>query len=159
MKNFLGQIVNTVKEATKKTTQAVNDALDHEDTQIAIEWAKKTAGTAADETVRLGKEIARSDMTKDAAAGAAIGAAVALPLPIIGPAAGAVIGAGLGIYKNITKPAIKTIQSTLPENQEKTPQKNDAYEQLIKFDELKQKGIITEEEFAEQKRKIFKQIS
>lgn len=156
MKNFLSQMASSVKEATKKTSQAVTDALEHEDTQATINWAKKTATTTADEAVRLGKEVARSDLAKDAAAGAAIGAVIAVPIPVIGPVVGAVVGAGLGVYKNIIKsdskhPEITKLKNSPDETSASSP---DLYDQLLKIDELRNKGILTDAEFEAQKAKI-----
>ena len=152
----LNDFASSVKVAAERTSNALSDAIEHEDTQAAIAWSKNAASTVADEATRLGKEIVHSDMAKDAATGAAIGAAVALPIPVIGPAAGAVVGAGLGIYKNIMKPDSKS--HGLVSQMEKPPLssagKPDVYDQLIKFDELRQKGILTDAEFGEQKRKI-----
>lgn len=155
-KDNLNNFVSSVKIAAERTSNAISDAIEHEDTQAAIAWSKNAASTVADEATRLGKEIVRSDMAKDAATGAAIGAAVAMPLPVIGPAAGAVVGAGLGIYKNITKPASKgpELLSQAQKQHSSSSEKPDAYDQLIKFDELRQKGILTDAEFEEQKKKI-----
>lgn len=156
MKDVFAKVSTSISEAAKKTSQVVTEAIEHEDTQAALDWAKRTANTVADEAARLGKEVARSDMAKDAATGAAIGAAVAVPIPVIGPAAGAVIGAGLGIYKNITKPTVKTPALNAPRDELERPSTPppDIYDVLIKLDELRKNGILTEEEFEEQKRKI-----
>ena len=76
MKDVFQKVSTSISEAAKKTSQAVTEVIEHEDTQAALIWAKRTANTVADETARLGKEVARSDMAKDAATGAAIGGAV-----------------------------------------------------------------------------------
>ncbi len=156
MKDVFQKVSTSISEAAKKTSQAVTEVIEHEDTQAALIWAKRTANTVADETARLGKEVARSDMAKDAATGAAIGAAVAVPIPVIGPAAGAVIGAGLGIYKNLTKPTTKASSlSALADKPEKSAALvPDIYQQLMNLDELRQKGILTEAEFQNQKEKL-----
>ena len=72
MRNLIGQVTDSIKEAAKKTSETLSSAVEHEDTQAAIEWAKKTANTAADEAVKLGQEVARSDLAKDAPTGAAV---------------------------------------------------------------------------------------
>ena len=145
-------ILSSVKDAAQKTSQAISDALEHENTKAALEWTKNAASTAADEAVRLSKEVARSDLVKDAATGAAVGAVVAVPVPIIGPAAGAVVGAGIGVFKNLTKPASSESGKAAPVLLNNTPPK-DMCEELLKLDELRQKGILTDSEFQAQKEK------
>ena len=87
-------------------------------------------------------------MVKDASAGAAVGAAIALPIPVIGPLAGAAIGAGLGVYKNIIK------KDSGIHYAKDTTQEPDVHAELLKFDELRHKGTITEVEFERQKRRL-----
>lgn len=146
-------IFGSVKDAAQKTSQAISDVLEHENTKAALEWTKNAASTAADEAVRLGKEVARSDLAKDAAAGAAVGAVVAVPVPLIGPAAGAVVGAGIGVFKNLTKPTSSESGKSVPTLVENSAPK-DIYDELLKLEELRQKGILTDFEFKNQKEKI-----
>lgn len=146
-------IFNSVKQAAQKTSQAISDVLEHENTKAALEWTKSAATSAADEAVRLGKEVARSDLVKDAATGAAVGAVVAVPVPIIGPAAGAVVGAGIGVFKNLTKPTTGEAGKALAPPVVNLPPK-EIYDELIKLDELRQKGILTDDEFLAQKSKL-----
>ncbi len=155
MKDYLGRVATTIKDAAKKSSQVVSEVIEHQDTQAAIAWTKQTTAVVADEAVRLGKEVARSELVKDAATGAAIGAAVAIPIPVIGPAAGAVVGAGLGIYKNITKQPDES-SSTQPETARliSSSTQIDPYEELIKYNELLQQGIISEDDFKSIKRKL-----
>ena len=75
--------------------------IDHEDARIAAGKAKKVASATAVGVGKLGKEVLRHDMGKDAAAGAAIGAVVGVPIPIVGPVAGAAVGAIAGVIKNV----------------------------------------------------------
>lgn len=150
-------IFSSVKQAAQKTSQAISDALEHENTKAALEWTKNAATSAADEAVRLGKEVARSDLVKDAATGAAVGAAIAVPVPIIGPATGAVVGAGLGVFKNLTKPASGEAEKPQPVLTDNRPQK-DICDELLKLDELRQKGILTDSEFQAQKEKTLRKV-
>jgi phage-related tail protein len=120
--------------------------VDKEDLRIASDWAKKTTSSVGTEALKLGKAALQSDLVKDTAAGAAVGAAIALPIPVIGPATGAVIGAGLGVYKNITK---KEQRPSISADASKPSL--DVHAELLKLDELKQKNIITQSEFDEQK--------
>lgn len=150
-------IFSSVKQAAQKTSQAISDALEHENTKAALEWTKSAATSAADEAVRLGKEVARSDLAKDAAAGAAVGAVVAVPVPLIGPAAGAVVGAGIGVFKNLTKPASREAEKPQPVLTDNRPP-TDICDDLLKLDELRQKGILSDSEFQAQKEKILKRV-
>jgi hypothetical protein len=97
------------------------------------------------------KEAAKSDLAKDMAGGAAIGGAVGIPVPVVGPLTGSVIGAGLGAYKNIAGKGTPT-HSSQP-TQEST---KDIYAEILKLGDLKEKGLITEEEFEEQKKILLK---
>jgi hypothetical protein len=111
------------------------------------------SNSGADEAVELGRRAAKSEMGKDAATGAAIGAAVAVPIPIIGPIFGAVVGAGAGIAMGL-----KSGHSKESSRQGMPNQPNlsniDFHKQLIDLDDLRQKGILTQEEFDVEKKKI-----
>lgn len=154
MNEKLKNLAGKVKEAISRAAVLVGDLngdgkIDHEDAKIAAEWTKKSAGAVGDEAARIGKEAMRSDMVKDAATGAAVGAAIAIPVPVIGPLAGAAIGAGLGVYKNIMKKESNSHQA-----KEQPVASKDVHAELIKFDELRHKGIITDAEFEVQKNKF-----
>lgn len=133
------------------------------DLKRAADFVVDTASKAATEINQLGKEAIKTDLAKDAAAGAAIGAVVAVPVPVIGPVAGAVFGAGLGVYKSI-KHGPKQSRADLPPSEapaaiavdveSKVVSAGDKFEELNKLHELKTKGILTEEEFAAEKKKI-----
>ena len=75
--------------------------VDQEDAKIAAGKAKKFASATAVGAGKLGKEVLKHDMGKDAAAGAAIGAVAGVPIPIVGPVAGAAVGAVAGMIKNV----------------------------------------------------------
>ena len=142
------------KETISSTAVVVGDLngdgkVDEEDARIAASWIRNTAESIGDEASRLGKEAMRSDLAKDAASGAAIGAVIAVPVPIIGPLAGAAIGAGFGVYKNLTKK-----NQPSPMGLDHTAAPKDFHTELLKLDDLKQKGILSESEFEIQKKKI-----
>ncbi len=153
MRKILDQMRTSVKEVRERTTEAISDVLEHEGTQATIDWARRSASAATDEAVRLGKQVVRSDMAKDAATGAAIGAVIATPLPVISPIAGAVLGVGMGLYRNFSKPEGRRIEIAPPEHK---GQKSDIYDQLLKLDDLRQKGIITDAEFEGKKRGLLR---
>lgn len=140
------------KNAISTTALLVGDIngdgkVDEQDARIAANWAKDTAATIGDEASRLGKEALRSDIVRDAASGAAVGAVMAIPIPLIGPAAGAALGAGVGVYKNLGKRG--QTASVTPQSPSVA---KDAYAELLKLDELRQRGIITDTEFNERKK-------
>ena len=101
-------------------------------------------------------------MAKDATAGAAIGAVVAVPIPLVGPIAGAVVGAGLGVYKSIKQgakleriePLAHDTSATIIEVESKIVSSVDKFEELSKLHDLKVKGVLTEDEFAAEKKKV-----
>ena len=158
-------MLEKLKKMGKKTKEAISSAavlvgdlngdgkVDHEDAKIAAKWAKEKANMVGDEAVKLGKHTIESDMAKDAAAGAAVGAVVAVPVPVIGPPMGAAIGASIGVYKNLTN---KHPPINRQKEQSKIPK--DVYAELLKLDDLKQKGIVSEEEFEAQKKKLLKDV-
>lgn len=130
--------------------------VDARDLQIARAYATGALSAAADglsvagsvvgqEAANLAKSVARAPLTKDVATYAAVGAAIALPLPIVGPAIGAAVGAGLGLWRNATRH-----ETLVPEP------RVDVVAELERLHGLKEKGILTEEEFAAQKRKILR---
>lgn len=135
---------NKLTEAGQKAREAFERGLANEHTQEAMAKAKKIGKTLGDEAERMGKVVARSDMAKDAATGAAIGALVAVPIPLIGPIGGAAVGAMLGVYKNVTK----------TQGHDDPAETVDIHGELLKLDELRQKGVITDDEFADQKKKL-----
>lgn len=149
----LKNMASKASDALASTTVMVGDLngdgkIDEEDGRIAAAWAKKTATAVGDEAARLGKEAVRSDMAKDAAAGAAIGAVVAVPVPVIGPIAGAAIGAGLGVYKNFLKKGQNPSQNSDGKGA------IDIHSELLKLNDLREKGILTDAEFEDQKTKV-----
>lgn len=144
----LKDVAGKAKEVLSSTTESVGDFLEGEDAQAAVESMRKTAATIGDEAVKLGKDAVQSDLAKDAAAGAAVGAVVAVPVPIVGPAIGATVGAGIGVYKNLTRPG-QSPQVTEPQKE-----KADIYGEMLKLEDLREKGILTEEEFMDMKKRL-----
>lgn len=154
MKIKFSELVLSAKNAAENASKNISSAIEHEDGQAAIAWVKNAALKTANEASKLGKVAAQSDMAKDAAAGAAVGAVIAIPVPIIGPIGGAVVGASLGIYKNITKSKTTTNESASSLTNEKTIDTTDVYDQLVKFDDLRKQGIITDDEFEQKKKAL-----
>lgn len=153
------EMLNRVKA---KVSQLSHDVLpDAAGIKRSANFAIDAASSVASEVGRLGKDVLKSDMVKDAAAGAAIGAVVAVPVPLVGPIAGAVIGAGLGVFKNIGRSGVSQPLNLTHQPHDPTvidvigvERSTDKYEELNKLHELKVKGALTEEEFAAEKKKI-----
>ena len=147
----LKQVGNAAKDVVTKTAIHLGDLngdgkVDEEDARIASEWAKKQAVALGNEAARIGKEVARSELGKDVTTGAVVGAAIAIPIPVIGPVAGAAIGATIGAYRNLTGKSISS-GSTPPKSQ-------DPHAELLKLHDLRERGILTEEEFQREKKRV-----
>jgi hypothetical protein len=122
--------------------------------QTRVAWVKNAVLRTANEASKLGRVAAQSDMAKDAAAGAAVGAVIAIPIPIIGPISGAVVGATFGVYKNITKSKTINLESANFRPNQKVINTTDVYDQIVKFDDLRKQGIITDDEFEQKKKAL-----
>ncbi len=140
-------VVKTTKTAATSALDQNDDGkLDQTDVKILTEKGIVISKEAVEKSGEIIKEVSQSSLAKDVVAGAAVGAAIGIPLPFIGPLAGSVVGAGLGIYKNITG------KGTPNYSQHATPTDNkDVYSEILKLGDLKDKGLISEEEFEKQK--------
>lgn len=118
--------------------------VDAADAKIALSAATGEAG-------KLAKSVARAPLTKDVATYAAVGAAISLPLPVVGPAIGAAVGAGLGLWRNMTRHEALAAPSP-----EASPPLKDPITELERLHSLKERSIITKDEFLIQKQKILK---
>ena len=148
MKGKFSGMLAYVQDKAGQAAQSVNAFVESDDTKAAVKWTKQAASTVASEAVDLGKRASKSEMAKDAATGAAVGAAIAVPIPFIGPIVGAAIGAGFGIAKNFKSDASKSSGASAPSV--------DIHKALTDLEDLRQKGIITGEEFEVQKKQILR---
>ena len=130
---------------------------DHQPDAQAMALAKERLQRMAAATVVEVKDAMKSDLAKDAAKGAAIGAVVSVPVPLLGPVMGAVVGAGVGVYTHLAR--AKT-DAPKPDAPTQAPAGVDAvpttglYAELLQLDDLLKKGILTQEEFDEQKARV-----
>ena len=122
--------------------------VDADDAKIAAERAGKLATDCGKEATRIGKEALQTDLGKQTATGAAIGAAVAIPIPLVGPALGAAIGGSVGALRSVL-----SRNETIGRDPESAAP-IDLHAELLKLDELRQRGILTDEEFQERKRAL-----
>ena len=146
-------------QASRLMHECTPDAQGLEQTKA---WARRAAAGTRAQAVRLGREALASDFAQDAAKGAAIGAVVAVPVPLVGPVVGAIVGAGIGAFANLTRskpPAHQALAATaLPREAvtviEMVASPTDLYARLLELDDLRQKGILTQQEFDAQKTKV-----
>lgn len=155
-----GQLQRAASELKIRTEAGMGQASDavkafaeREDTKAAIQKTKDFARDASHEATELAKRAAKSDLGKDAATGAAIGAAVAIPIPIIGPIFGGIVGAGAGMAMNLKSGGSKRPTPPQGQSMEKTPE-IDIHQRLIDLDDLRQKGILSQEELDVEKKKL-----
>jgi hypothetical protein len=144
MENEQNSMSNKIKNAIGDLN---NDGIvDEKDAQIAKESAVKAATQVGEQVSRFGKIALSSDLAKDVVAFGALGAIIAVPVPFIGPVFGGAVGAGLGVFKNLSrKPGQAPIQMQASQ---------DVYSEILKFEDLRQKGIISDIEFEAQKKKL-----
>lgn len=129
---------------------------------VAVSTGKAALGYAA----AMGKEIARSKTLKDAVKGAGLGAVAAVPLPLVGPLAGAVVGAGAGVYLGLKSqpdsapalplpvPAVDAGDSSRNIIDVVATVPFDLNTKLRELDQLRVDGLLNDEEFQSEKRKL-----
>jgi len=159
--NIFTQTAGKMTAVTKRTAEFVGDLngdgkVDEEDLKVALDKGRAVMQSAAAEVGGLAKGVARSELVRDVTSAAAVGAVIAVPIPVVGPMTGAVVGGALGAYKNLTNPSSRRYEPVLPESNvpSATVQDPDIYEKLIKFDDLRKKGILSDVEFEEQKKRL-----
>lgn len=130
---------------------------DHKPGAQEMALAKARLQRMAAATVVEVKDAMKSDLARDAAKGAAIGAVVGVPVPVLGPVMGAVVGAGVGAYANLTRTKTDAPGAGAPAQAAASPEAAPAsglYAELLQLDDLLKKGILTQEEFDEQKARV-----
>jgi hypothetical protein len=101
----------------------------------------------------MGKRLWMYDLVINALIGAVIGACASFFIPLLTPTKGALAGAFVlacvGVYRNMT------IRGSAISGYEKAPRARlGVAEELGKFAELRDKGLITEEEFQVRKKAL-----
>lgn len=136
--NQAGEALTDVARKTTDLVQATRP--DPERVESAFSAVKRVGAALVDEAKEMGRELSETKTFRDAAKGAGVGAIAGVPLPVVGPISGAIIGAAAGVYlgQKLGEPA----------------QSIDLHAELLKLDELRQKNILTQSEFDEQKRKL-----
>lgn len=142
-------LAGKAKESISAAADLAVDFAEREDVRAVAEGLKKNTISAGNEAARFCKEAAQSDLAKDAGAGAAVGAVMAVPVPLVGPVIGATAGATLGIYKNLTRNERPVAASTSAQNKQ-----IDIYSEMLKLEDLRKKGIISDNEFSSMKENL-----
>jgi hypothetical protein len=144
------KLASKAKTAAGQVTDAATKVAQHPNTKAAANRAKEMATEAANQVVDQARQVSKSQMARDAATGAGIGAVVAVPIPLVGPLFGAVVGGGIGALFSL-KRAWSNPQAlgeaTVP---------FDLHKELTELDDLRQKGILSQEEFDAQKKKLLR---
>jgi hypothetical protein len=101
----------------------------------------------------MGKRLWMYDFIRNAVVGAVIGACAAFFVPLLTHTKGALVGAfilaSVGVYRNITS------KGTALSIHDKTPRNlRGVADELLKFAELRDKGVITDDEFQVRKKKL-----
>lgn len=153
-------VADTANHTFADAKEAFHTIAEHENTKQALEWSKEAGSKALEETGKLGREFINSDLGKASAKGAAIGGAAGIPLPVLGPVTGAIVGAGVGAYLHLKHGVGKTDQIAAPKNTTTTSYEtpSDVVTMLAHLDELREKGVITAEEYQQKKVQLLERI-
>ena len=117
------------------------------------------AGEAYDDAAEVINRANKFGLGKDVLPFALIGAAVAIPIPFIGPIIGGAIGAAIGVWRGNNRvdaapdAATGAIEAT-PTSVKSKPRNQDVVAELIRFGDLRDKGLITQAEFDVQKARL-----
>lgn len=111
--------------------------------------AGQVARAGAAETAKLAKRVYGTEAFKNVAAWAGVGAVVAVPVPFVGPIAGAIVGGAVGLMFG-DRLRTKVFGPRIPPS--------DIHAELLKFEALRDKGVISEEEFGSCKQKLLDKL-
>ena len=108
----------------------------------AVEAGRRLGAGLLAQAKEIGAELGQTRGFRNAIKGAGVGAVSGIPLPVVGPISGAIIGAAAGVF----------LGERLGERREPV----DLHQELLKLADLRDKGLLTEEEFEAQKRKLLR---
>lgn len=151
----LEQVKDSLKAASGQVTDAATKVVQHPNTKAAANLAKEAVTEAAYEVADQARQISKSQIAKDVASGAVIGAAigavVAGPIPWFDWPPGAMIGAGIGALMGF-----KRAWGSNPQGYREATAPLDFHKEMTGLDDLRQKGILSQEEFDGQKKKLLR---
>ncbi len=143
MRKFMSDAADAATDAARKTSKAVETHLpNQEQTAKAVEAGKKVGAGLLGEMKEIGRELGQTRGFRNAVKGAGVGAVAGIPLPVVGPISGAIIGAAAGVF----------LGERLGDRREPV----DLHSELLKLADLRDKGLLSEEEFEVQKRKLLR---
>jgi hypothetical protein len=145
------KLASRAKTAAGQVTDAATKVAQHPNTKAAANRAKEMATEAANQIADQARQISESQVAKDAATGAAIGAVVAVPVPVVGPMFGAMVGGGIGAVISL-----KRAWGSTPQASSEATVPFDLHKALTELEDLRQKGILSQEEFEAQKKKLLR---
>jgi membrane protease subunit (stomatin/prohibitin family) len=140
----IDEFTSDVKEKTAKVVDDATDFLTRED----------------DDAAEVINRANKFGLGKDVLPFALIGAAVAIPIPFIGPIIGGAIGAAIAVWRGNQRAeaddgvagAIEATPTSVKSRAK--PRNQDVVAELIRFGELRDKGLITQAEFDAQKARL-----
>jgi hypothetical protein len=147
----LEKLASKVKTASGQVTDAATKVAQHPNTKAAANRAKEMATEAANQVVDQARQVSKSQIAKDAAVGAGIGAVLAVPVPLVGPLFGAVVGGGIGALFGL-----KRAWGSAPQASSEATAPFDFHKAMTELDDLRQKGILSQEEFDARKKKLLR---
>jgi hypothetical protein len=150
----IDKFLSAAKAAKDSVADSAKKVTGHPTTEATASWVKETAAAAGAGLADQARKVSKSQVAKDTATGAAIGAAVAIPIPIIGPMFGGVVGGGIGLAIGLKR----SLNNPRPAEQSTPAGPNDFHKQMTELEDLRQKGILTQEEFDAQKQKLLNKL-
>jgi hypothetical protein len=102
------KVIHAAATTATATATVVGDLngdgkVDVEDLKIAAKATRDAMIEGAKETGKFAKEVMKTDLIKQSAAGAIAGGAIGSAIPLVGTVTGAAVGAAIGLAKSITK--------------------------------------------------------
>lgn len=158
MAKKLDDVTADIKATANKAVDDAAAFIARDDTQATIRTAKEKVGAAYDDAAEVINRANKIGLGKDVLPFALIGAALAIPIPIVGPILGGIIGGAIGAWRgsNRAEPADPNLIDATPTAVRNKPaaKHQDVVAELIRFGELRDKGLITQAEFDAQKARL-----
>lgn len=151
MREKFEKLASRAKTAAGQVSDAATKVAQHPNTKAAANRAKEMATEAAYQVADQARQVSKSQIAKDAAVGAGIGAVLAVPIPLVGPMFGAIVGGGIGALFGL-----KHAWGSTPQASGEATVPFDLHKKLTELEDLRQKGLLSQEEFDAQKKKLLR---